>query len=150
MAEPEKDSIRLVNEPLDAGAAVAAVSCAEAGGIDLFVGTTRAESDPQDGGRGALLRLDYEAYPEMALAQMEKLVQRARERWPIARAVVWHRTGAVAVGEASVVIAVSCPHRAEAFESCRFLIDELKKAIPIWKKEVYEGEARWQGESAGG
>jgi molybdopterin synthase catalytic subunit len=143
---PESDSIRLTGEPLDAGAAVRAVNCAEAGGIDVFIGTTRAERHPD---AGVLLRLDYEAYPEMAVAQMQKLAALARAKWPIARLAMWHRTGPVAVEEPSVVIAVSCPHRGEAFEACRFLIDELKKAVPIWKKEIYEQQTRWQGEEVG-
>ena len=143
MAELPQDSIRLVDEPLEAGEAVSAVNCAKAGGIDVFIGTTRAERHPE---AGDLLRLDYEAYPEMAVSQMEKLAAQARAKWPIVRLAIWHRIGAVAVGDPSVVIAVSCPHRGDAFEACRYLIDELKKAVPIWKKEVYAGRARWQGE----
>jgi molybdopterin synthase catalytic subunit len=146
MADSACDDIRLTGEPLDAGAAVGAVNCAEAGGIDVFVGTTRAERHAEGGN---LLRLDYEAYPEMAIREMKKLAADARSKWAIARLAIWHRTGAVAVGEPSVVIAVSCPHRGEAFEACRFLIDELKKSVPIWKKEVYEQQARWQGEAGG-
>ncbi len=142
MPELPRDNIRLVDEPLDAGAAVRAVSCVEAGGIDAFIGTTRAERHPE---AGDLLRLDYETYPEMAVSQMEKLAAAARAKWPIERLAMWHRVGAVAVGEPSVVIAVSCPHRGEAFEACRYLIDKLKKEVPIWKKEVYSGRERWQG-----
>ncbi|MGN6369915.1 MAG: molybdenum cofactor biosynthesis protein MoaE [Phycisphaerae bacterium] len=146
MPEMPNDSIRLTQEVLDAGAAVQAVTCKEAGGIDVFVGTTRAEHHAE---AGALVRLDYEAYPEMAIREMEKLAAAARGKWPIERLAIWHRTGPVEVGAASVVIAVSCPHRADAFEACRYLIDELKKAVPIWKKEVYAGAARWQGETGG-
>jgi molybdopterin synthase catalytic subunit len=145
MPELPRDSIRLTGEPLDASAAVRAVTCAEAGGIDVFIGTTRAEHHAQ---AGALLRLDYEAYPEMAMAEMEKLAAAARAKWPIERLAMWHRIGAVAVGEPSVVLAVSCGHRGEAFDACRFLIDELKKAVPIWKQEVYERGALWQGEES--
>jgi molybdopterin synthase catalytic subunit len=146
MPELPRDSLRLTAEALDAAAAVRTVTCAEAGGIDVFIGTTRAEQHAQ---AGALLQLNYEAYPEMAIAQMEKLVAAARAKWPIERIAMWHRIGAVAVGEPSVVIAVSCGHRGEAFEACRFLIDELKKAVPIWKKEVYAGGAHWQGDDCG-
>jgi molybdopterin synthase catalytic subunit len=144
MAELGPISIQLSRDPLDANAALRAVNSSDAGGIDIFVGTTRAENHPE---HGTLLRLDYDAYPEMALAQMQKLVDRARQHWPVSRVALWHRTGPVPVGEASVIIAVSCPHRSDAFEACRFLIDELKKEIPIWKKEVYEQRTRWQGES---
>jgi len=115
------------------------------------LGTTRAEpaevaspGKAGGGGRGALVSLDYHAYDEMALRQMRQLVVTAAERWPICQAVIWHRLGEVRVGEPSVVIAVSCPHRGEAFDACEFLIDELKKAVPIWKREVYEEGSRWQ------
>jgi len=107
----------------------------------MFWGMTRSEDSPE----GPLVGLDYHAYPEMAVAQIQELIRKAAQRWPICRAIVWHRVGMVKVGEASVVVAVSTPHRAEAFESCRYLIDELKKLAPIWKKEIYTGAARWQG-----
>ena len=135
------DSIRLQSEPLEVAAAVQAVTCPEAGGIDVFLGTTRGEAHPE---HGALLALDYEAYEPMALAEMARLVGQARGRWPIARAVVWHRIGRVGVGEPSVVIAVSCLHRGEAFSACQFLIDRLKESVPIWKREIYPDSGRWQ------
>jgi molybdopterin synthase catalytic subunit len=137
------DSIRITSDPLDVAAAVQAVTCPEAGGIDVFAGATRAEVHPD---LGRLLALDYEAYEPMAAAEIGRLLAQARARWPIVRAAVWHRTGRVAVGAPSVVIAVSTPHRAEAFAACQFLIDELKKSVPIWKKEVYESSSRWKGE----
>jgi molybdopterin synthase catalytic subunit len=134
-------NLRLVDAALDVDAAVQAVTHPDAGGIDVFLGTTRAENDPE---RGALVALEYHAYPEMALAEMHKLAQAAAGRWPIVRAALWHRVGTVAVGQPSVIIAVSCPHRGEAFDACRFLINELKKSVPLWKKELYTHEARWQ------
>ncbi len=146
------DSIRLQNQPLDVVAAIAAVTCPEAGGINLFLGTTRAESggggggDTNSGGAPQLLALDYEAYEPMALAEMHKLLAHARSTWPITRAIIWHRLGRVAIGESSILIALSCPHRAESFEACRYLIDELKKSVPIWKKEIFTDAARWQME----
>ena len=137
-------NIQLLTTPLDPAAAIRAVTCPEAGGIDIFIGTTRSETHPQ---LGNLLHLDYHAYNEMALAQMQTLAKQAASRWPIARLVLWHRLGIVAVGDPSVIIAVSCPHRGDAFEACRFLIDTLKQSIPIWKKEVYTQTQRWQGEA---
>jgi molybdopterin synthase catalytic subunit len=134
--------IRLTNYPLDVQAAVEAVTSPDAGAIDLFLGTTRAEKHPE---HGDLLALEYHAYPEMALAEMRKLATRASAHWPIQRVALWHRTGAVPVGAPSVIIAVSCPHRAEAFAACQFLMDELKKSVPLWKKELYKGQAQWQG-----
>lgn len=139
--------ISLQREALDAGAAVARVTCAAAGGIALFLGTTRAEAAAAGGagGSGELVALDYQAYEEMAEKQLRKLAEEAQRRWPICRLVVWHRVGEVRVGEASVIVAVSTAHRGEAFDACEFLIDELKKMAPIWKKEVFERGARWQG-----
>ena len=106
------DLLALRRLPLDAGEAIAHVTCADAGGIDVFIGTTRAESHPQ---LGELAALEYDAYEEMALAQIRQITSAARQRWPIARAAVLHRLGRCAVGEPSVVIAVACPHRGEAF-----------------------------------
>jgi len=139
------EDIALTREPLDVAAATARVTCAEAGGIAIFLGTTRAEIAP-DRKDGDLLALDYHAYEEMAQTQLKKLVDAARQRWPIQKAIVWHRLGNVAVGESSVLVAVSCPHRDAAFAACAWLMDELKKIAPIWKREVYQGTTRWQGQ----
>ena len=131
----------LVAGPLDVGAAIASVSEAAAGGVAVFLGTTRAEAHPD--GR-LLVALDYEAYPEMAGAQLRDLAERARARWPVLRLAVLHRTGRVAVGEPSVLIAVATPHRGEAFEACRWLIDTLKAEAAIWKQEVWsDGHTSW-------
>lgn len=136
-----RDRIELSAAPLDPAAAVAAVLDPAAGGVDVFLGTTRSET--RDDGV-ELVALDYEAYAEMAVGQMGELVAAARARWPIVRCAILHRTGRVALAEASVVIAVSCPHRVAAFEACRFLIDELKKSVAIWKKEVWaDGSVSW-------
>lgn len=120
--------------PLRTAAAVDFVTDAAAGGIAVFLGTTRAENHAEG---GELVALDYEAYPEMALSQMRDLATQARQRWPLARLALVHRVGRVAVGEPSVLVAVSAPHRAEAFAACRWLIDTLKAQIPIWKKEIW-------------
>jgi len=112
-----------------------------AGGIDVFLGTTRSEESAD--GRD-LIALDYEAYGEMALKQMRDLASRARERWPVSKLAILHRTGRVAVAEPSVIIAVSTPHRADAFAACKFLIDSLKAEVAIWKKEIWtDGSGTW-------
>src|SRR5450755_3811425 len=96
------------------------------------------QSTPLDAGKGReVVALDYEAYGEMAEAQMHRLVDEARQRWRIIRMVMLHRIGRVDVGQPSVLIAVSTPHRAEAFEACRFLIDRIKAEATIWKKEIW-------------
>ncbi len=135
------DWITLTPDALSVAAAVAFVTDPAAGGIDVFLGTTRAETSV-DGRQ--LLALDYDAYPEMAVAQLQRLVTTAREKWPVTRAAVLHRLGRVAVGEPSVVIAVSTPHRGDAFAACRFLIDQLKVDVPIWKQERWDdGTGTW-------
>ena len=121
---------------------VSFVSSGQAGGIDVFLGTTRTETDPA--GR-RLMALDYEAYREMATTQLRDLAVRARGQWPITRLAVLHRVGRVAVGQPSVIIAVATPHRAEAFAACRWLIDTLKAEAAIWKKEIWDdGAQTWK------
>lgn len=135
------DWISLTADPLDAARCVEFVTDPRAGGIAVFLGTTRAErrADGTD-----LLALDYDAYAEMAVRQLHDLAARARARWPVLKLALLHRTGRVGVGEPSVAIAVSTPHRAEAFEACRWLIDTLKAEVAVWKKEVWsDGSGTW-------
>jgi molybdopterin synthase catalytic subunit len=135
------DQILLTSEALAVESTVAAISDPSAGGIAFFLGITRAETNAD--GR-PLLALDYEAYPEMAHAQLADLARRARDRWHISRLAILHRTGRVAVGGASVLVAASTPHRAEAFEACKWLIDTLKSEAAIWKKEIWgDGTSTW-------
>jgi molybdopterin synthase catalytic subunit len=142
--ETASDLIELRDSPLDVGAAVASVSDGGAGAIAVFLGTTRREKNAEG---HPLIALDYEAYGEMAGKQMRTLAQEARQRWPIQRMAVLHRIGRAEVGQPSVLIAVSSPHRAEAFEACRFLIDRLKAEATIWKKEIWDdGSSSWVGE----
>jgi molybdopterin synthase catalytic subunit len=135
------DWCEILATPLPTAAVVAFVQDAGAGGIAVFLGTTRGENSAA-GQR--LLALDYEVYQDMAGPQLVDLARRARERWPILKLVLLHRTGQVDVGDPSVVIAVSTPHRAAAFEACHWLIDTLKAAASIWKKETWsEGPGTW-------
>lgn len=135
------DLVAITEKPLDPAALVAHVIDPAAGGIALFLGTTRAEVQTTG---TALAALGYEAYGEMAVAQMNELVISARQRWPITRVALVHRIGRVSLAEASVGIAVSTPHRAEAFEACRWLIDTLKEKVPIWKREIWaDGSGSW-------
>ncbi|HEY0493034.1 MAG TPA: molybdenum cofactor biosynthesis protein MoaE [Candidatus Dormibacteraeota bacterium] len=133
----ESGLIALRQESLDSAAIGQRIRANSDGALVVFEGVVREDS------RGKTVKaLVYEAYGAMALRQMEQLAETARGRWPITDVAVVHRLGQLAVGEVSVVIAVSAPHRGEAFEACEWLIDELKKTVPIWKKEIYtEGEA---------
>ena len=134
----------IVDHPIDAAGVAAAVADPAAGAIVTFIGTTR---DHNDGRR--VTRLEYEAYPEMALAELRKIGATALERWPIAKVAIVHRIGVVPIGEASVVIAVSSGHRRAAFEACHFAIDRLKEVVPIWKKEHFDGGEVWIGSQTG-
>jgi molybdopterin synthase catalytic subunit len=139
--DDSSDWLELTDQPLSSPAAMEFLSDPAAGAIDIFLGTTRSESNP-DGRQ--LVALDYEAYNEMARNQFLALAESARNRWPIRKLVILHRLGRVAVGEPSVLIAVSTPHRSDAFEACRWLIDALKKDVAIWKKELWaDGSTSW-------
>jgi molybdopterin synthase catalytic subunit/molybdopterin converting factor small subunit len=133
-------AVRLSEEPLDLGAAVAEVADERAGAIATFVGTTRVES------RGrTVLHLEYEAYEGMAEQVMEELAATLRDRHGLCGVAIHHRVGRVGIGEQSVVIAVSAPHRHDTLTACRTAIDTLKDSVPLWKKEVYEGGEEWIG-----
>lgn len=136
-----RDVTLLSDSPLATGKLIAGVQDGAAGGVCVFLGTTRAERSPD--GR-ELMALDYEAYGEMAREQLADLASRARQRWPVVRLALAHRVGRVPLGEASVLIAVSTAHRVEAFEACRWLIDTLKAELAVWKREIWsDGEATW-------
>lgn len=133
----------LVHGPIDPRALEAECRTDRDGAVVTFAGTTRCENDG-----AAVVSLRYEAYPEMAQRVMCSLFEAAIKRFPITRARVVHRLGEVPVGEASVVVVVASPHRAPAFDACRFLMDRLKNEVPIWKLEqLRDGAAtRWVGE----
>ncbi len=131
--------IALQNEEISEEYAIAYLREESAGGLALFVGTTRRLTDERE-----TSHLEYECYMPMAMKEIRQLTEEVCSRWPIARVCVMHRLGAVLPAETSVFVGVSTPHRAEAFEACRFLIDELKRSVPIWKKEVYaDGTGEW-------
>jgi len=134
----------IVSHAIDAAAVTAAVADPATGATCTFIGTTRDHHD----GR-TVTELEYEAYAEMALAEMRKIGTEAQRRWPIAALAIVHRIGVVPIGEASVVIAVSSAHRAAAFEACHFAIDRLKEVVPIWKKERFAGGEIWIGSQTG-
>ena len=135
----EIGAFEIVKEPIDAAAVAAKVEDPSVGGIVVFTGVVRESSSS---GR-AVTHLEYEAYPEMAVEQMETIAREIRERWGPLRIAVTHRVGRMAVGEAAVVIAVAAPHRAEAFAACKYAIDRLKEIVPIWKKEYGPDGAVW-------
>jgi molybdopterin synthase catalytic subunit/molybdopterin converting factor small subunit len=133
-------AFRLSGEPLSLDAAVEEVRSDRAGAIATFTGTTRLKS------RGrTVLHLDYEAYEEMAEQAMAQIAEELKGRYDLCEIAIHHRTGRVDIGEASVVIAVSAPHRQDALAACKEAIDTLKRQVPLWKKEFYEGGEEWIG-----
>jgi MoaE-MoaD fusion protein len=132
--------ITIGRSPIDVAALEREVADPAAGAIVSFTGTTR-----RDNAGRKVIRLEYEAYEPMALAEMRKLAAEAGTRWKIVRIAIAHRVGVVEIGETSVAIAVSAAHRGEAFDACRFAIDRLKEIVPIWKKEHFEGGEVWIG-----
>ncbi|HEX9443012.1 MAG TPA: molybdenum cofactor biosynthesis protein MoaE [Candidatus Binatia bacterium] len=135
---------RVVREPIGIEELVRSVGDPAAGAVATFIGTTRNHND----GR-SVIALDYDAYPEMAEKELRRIGDDAGKKWKIERMAITHRVGPVAIGEASVVIAVSAAHRDDAFQACRFAIEEIKKTVPIWKKEIYEGGEVWIGTQTG-
>jgi molybdopterin synthase catalytic subunit len=134
------DWVGLTSEPLPVAEASAYAVVPGCGGLVTFCGTVRDFSD----GRDEVSALEYEAYPEQVVPRLQALCDSARARWPEAgRLVMLHRIGHLEVADAAVVVAASAPHRAEAFEICRYLIDTLKATIPIWKRETWAGGSAW-------
>jgi molybdopterin synthase catalytic subunit len=133
----------IIADPIHTQDVIDSVASNAAGAIDVFIGTTRDHSK----GRG-VTGLEYEAYVPMALKSMDDLEKEARQRWNLHGINIVHRIGRVPIGEPSVVIAVSSPHRDEAFKACRYLIDRLKEVVPIWKREFFsDGSVEWSLQS---
>jgi molybdopterin synthase catalytic subunit len=135
---------RVTDKPINFQELVDCVTDPEAGAIATFIGTTRNNNQGRK-----VIALDYEAYPEMAEKELARLGEEAKKKWQICRMAVIHRIGPVQISEPSVMIAVSAAHREAAFAACRFAIEEIKKTVPIWKKEVYEGGEIWIGTQSG-
>jgi len=132
------DIIELVREPIDPLPLIRNVRAPEDGAIVTFDGFVRNQSHNRP-----TLYLDYEAYESMALGKMREIASELHEKYRIHRVAIVHRLGRLEIGETSVFIAVSAPHRAAAFDACRFAIDTLKRTVPIWKKEYFEDGAVW-------
>ena len=131
--------VRIARDPISAQEAIGFVADPGAGGTCVFLGTVRDHS-----AAGDVTGLAYEAWEELALTRLTELSDEIFERWPVIKVALLHRTGELAVGDVSVVVACSAPHRAEAFEACRHGIERLKRDVPIWKKEsLATGDAHW-------
>ena len=128
--------MHLTRHPLDVAELLAAVQGAERGGTCVFLGTVRNDAD--------VTGIEYSAYDDMALAEIKQMLAEAEERWPDARVMLQHRLGQIPAGEASIAIAAAAPHRDAAFAACRYVIEEVKQRLPIWKKELRgDGSEKW-------
>ena len=128
--------MHLTRDPLDVGDLLAEVQSPERGGTCVFLGTVRNDA--------GVTSIDYSAYESMAVEEIERILSEARERWPRSRVMLQHRLGVIPVGEASIAIAAAAPHRDEAFAACRYVIEEVKKRLPVWKKELRgDGSEQW-------
>ena len=133
----------VTEQPLDPGALIAEAMDPSCGGLGVFVGTVRRSA--ADGSEAPVEALEYEAHPELAPAALEDVAQRARQKWGLERVVAVHRTGDCPLGEPTVVVVCAAPHRAEALDACRWMIDTIKAEVPIWKKELYADGSAWVG-----
>ena len=132
------NEIKILSTPLNIQACINKIISPQSGGIDMFIGIVRDSTK----GR-AVKHLEYEAYESMAVKEMQKIVDEVFEKWPVQNILIHHRTGILKPGETAVVIAVSAAHRDAAFDACRYIIETLKKTVPIWKKEVFEDGEEW-------
>ena len=130
--------IQLKSIPLSVQECTDFVASDGVGGIVVFIGTVRNTT----AGR-RVERLEFEAYGPMAISEMKKIAQQAREKWKVEKIAIHHRAGVLQIGEIPVIIAVATPHRQAAFEACQYCIDTLKKTVPIWKKEIFSDGEVW-------
>ena len=134
-------TVGIREDSLSVDEALKAVAAGDAGGTVVFLGTVRDHSEEMD----RVERLEYSAYREMAEKVLREVAEEASRRWPLGGVAILHAVGDLAIGDPTVVVACSSSHRGEAFEACRFVIDEVKRTAPIWKKEVGPGGERWVG-----
>jgi molybdopterin synthase catalytic subunit len=130
--------INITDFPLDVAECYRLAHSNDAGGQAIFVGTVRNQTQKKK-----VLKLVFEAYTPMAMKEMQKIVLTLEERWGALKVIIHHRVGELLVGDIAVIIAVSTPHRAAAFEACQYAIDTLKETVPIWKKEFFEDGEIW-------
>ena len=149
MAQERLHVTRIEPGPLDVPGAIAAAETNDAGGIGVFVGTVRAEAAVEAHAADPVVCLEYDVHLELAERRLSEIAAEAAAKWDLLRVVAIHRSGRCDLGEPTVVVACSAPHRAEALDACRWVIDEIKSTVPIFKREVYESGSSWVGAEAG-
>lgn len=137
-ANDQLEMIEITNNPIDIQNVINSAESAHAGALNVFIGTVRSKTAEKK-----VIRLEYEAYEPMAILELKKIIEMAKEKWKLKGWAISHRVGVLGVGDVAVVVAVSTAHRQESFEACQFIIDSLKQTVPIWKKEIFEGGEEW-------
>jgi molybdopterin synthase catalytic subunit len=130
--------IVITKNPIDIQYVIKSAERAEAGAVNVFIGTVRSKTAEKK-----VIRLEYEAYEPMAVLEIKKIIELAKDKWKLQGWAVSHRVGTLNIGDVAVVVAASTAHRKESFEACQFIIDSLKRTVPIWKKEIFEGGEEW-------
>ena len=144
MTSKPVEAVAISEEPLDVSDAIARAGDPGAGGLGVFVGTVRI-TPAGPGGDRSVVRLEYEAHPTLALEAMEEIAREAKDKWDLHAVIARHRTGSCDVGDPTVVVVCASAHRAPALEAARWVIDEIKTRVPIWKKEIYGDGSSWIG-----
>lgn len=130
--------VEITENPLNTQEIIDSVASPKGGAVNVFIGTVRNATKGKE-----VVKLEFEAYEPMATKELTKIVDTAKQKWPLLKVAVHHRVGMLAIGDLPVVIAVSTPHRAAGFEACQYIIDTLKEKVPIWKKEIFEDGEEW-------
>lgn len=134
--------------PLDIPNAIAAASGAGIGGVGVFVGTVRDSSSVETNADKPVVALDYDSHPNLAEQRLREIALEATTKWDVLKVVAIHRTGHCELGEPTVVVVCGAPHRGDALEACRWIIDTIKSTVPIWKREAYADGSSWVGDNA--
>lgn len=130
--------IELTTHPIDTSKIIDAATARQAGAVSVFIGTVRNQTAGKE-----VVKLEYEAYEPMAINEIQKVIDMAKKKWNLTGWAFSHRTGTLMPGEVAVAVAISTPHRKDSFEACQFIIDTLKKTVPIWKKEFFRDGDQW-------
>lgn len=138
MVNDKLQMIAITHNSIDIQNVIRSAESADAGALNVFIGTVRSKT-----GEKKVIRLEYEAYEPMAILELKKIIEMAKEKWNLKGWAISHRVGTLNIGDVAVVVAVSTAHRKESFEACQFIIDSLKQTVPIWKKEVFDGGEEW-------
>ena len=139
---------RISERALDVAAALTAGGSPECGAVAAFVGTVRRSASSAENDAKNVVGLDYEAHPTLAQARMEEIAREAAAKWDLKKVIAVHRSGSCELGDPTVVVVASAPHREDALEACRWLIDTIKAGVPIWKKELFSDGSSWVGAEA--